>query len=268
MFVGTEAPLFSSIHLERSCFLRRNSISPIESYIDKIENILRNEEENSRSPSEPAPSANMILITYEGHPARSSQRFTSPGARDGGPTLAERVARRHGRRLDRVSGQCASSNMSFVRNQEHDWRHTMSEQARVEFDEARVQQTTKNDARRIRQRVVAALQGPARAGVRWPFELMQNAHDAGPRDGDGRVEIVFALKADRLVVSHTGKPFVAQELAALLSGGSSKEFDSDETTGRFGTGFLVTHALSTQVDVKGVLSTRNGARVFPIRTHT
>ena len=61
---------------------------------------------------------NRDLITYEGHPARSSQRFTSPGARDGGPTLAERVARRHGRRLDRVSGQCASSNMSFVRNQE------------------------------------------------------------------------------------------------------------------------------------------------------
>ena len=42
----------------------------------------------------------IFLITYEGHPARSSQRFTSPGARDGGPTLAERVARRHGRRLD------------------------------------------------------------------------------------------------------------------------------------------------------------------------
>ena len=56
--------------------------------------------------------------TLQGHPARSSQRFTSPGAGDGGPTLAERVARHHGRRLDRVSGQCASSNMSFVRNQE------------------------------------------------------------------------------------------------------------------------------------------------------
>ena len=62
--------------------------------------------------------ARSVLITYEGHPARSFQRLTSPGARDGGPTLAERVARRHGRRLDRVSGQCASSNMSFVRNQE------------------------------------------------------------------------------------------------------------------------------------------------------
>ena len=63
-----------------------------------------------------ASSVSPLLITYEGHPARHPG-FTSPGARDGGPTLAERVARRHGRRLDRVSGQCASSNMSFVRNQ-------------------------------------------------------------------------------------------------------------------------------------------------------
>ncbi len=100
----------------------------------------------------------------------------------------------------------------------------MSELARTEFDNARIQQTTQNDARRIRQRVEAAQQGPSRAGVRWPFELMQNAHDAGPRDGDEQVEIDFVLSDDRLTVSHTGKPFVAQELAAsgqsrLIRGG-------------------------------------------------
>ena len=67
-----------------------------------------------------------------------------------------------------------------------------------------------------------------------------------------------------MVVSHTGKPFIAQELAALLSGGSSKEFDSEETTGRFGTGFLVTHAVSTRVDVDGVLTTQDGPEVFHI----
>ena len=140
----------------------------------------------------------------------------------------------------------------------------MSKLARDEFDDARIQQTTQNDARRIFQRVDAAQQNPARAGVRWPFELIQNAHDAGPRDGDDRVEINFTLWEDRLVVSHTGKPFVAQELAALLSGGSSKEFDSEETTGRFGTGFLVTHAVSTRVDVDGILTTKQGSEVFHI----
>ena len=93
---------------------------------------------------------------------------------------------------------------------------------------------------------------------------MQNAHDAGPRDDNQRVEIAFVLGDDQFVVSHTGKPFVAQELAALLSGGFSKEFDSEETTGRFGTGFLVTHALSTRVDVAGVLNTHEGPEMFHI----
>ena len=43
-----------------------------------------------------------------------------------------------------------------------------------------------------------------------------------------------------------------------MSGGSSKEFDGIETTGRFGTGFLVTHAISSRVDVDGILQTADG----------
>ena len=85
------------------------------------------------------------------------------------------------------------------------------------------------------------------------------------RDDDKSVKINFTFNSNDLVVSHTGKPFTAQELAALLSGGSSKEFDDAETTGRFGTGFLVTHALSTHVDVDGVLSTQEGQEFFHIK---
>ena len=140
----------------------------------------------------------------------------------------------------------------------------MSKAAINEFNNARIQQTTQNDARRIRTRVEAALSNAPRAGVRWPFELVQNAHDAGPRDTDERVRVDFFLRDDALVVSHTGKPFDSQELAALLSGGSSKEFDDKETTGRFGTGFLVTHGVSPLVTVKGVLTTREGNEHFRI----
>ena len=140
----------------------------------------------------------------------------------------------------------------------------MSKTALAEFQEARVSQTTQNDARRIRTRVDAAQQNPTRAAVRWPFELVQNAHDAGPRGENDRVEIDFILQGDRLVVSHTGKTFTSQELAALLTGGSSKEFDDEETTGRFGTGFLVTHALSTRVDVDAILTTHEGNERFRI----
>ncbi len=140
----------------------------------------------------------------------------------------------------------------------------MSKIALEEFDGARILQTTQNDARRIYQRVKAAQENPTRASVRWPFELIQNAHDAGPSEGNNRVEINFTLSEDRLIVSHTGKPFVAQELAALLSGGSSKEFDDEDTTGRFGTGFLVTHAVSTHVAIDGLLGTQQGYEEFSI----
>ena len=140
----------------------------------------------------------------------------------------------------------------------------MSETASNEFKEARTKQEAQNDARRIRARVAEARDNPNRAAMRWPFELVQNAHDAGPRNATDLVEIKFIQKDDNLLVIHNGKPFDAQELAALLSGGSSKEFDDQETTGRFGTGFLSTHALSTRVEVAGILNTKNGLDEFYI----
>ena len=140
----------------------------------------------------------------------------------------------------------------------------MSEIALNEYSSARERQLTRNDARRILTRVDDARQKPASASRRWPFELIQNAHDAGPRAGDERVEIAFRFQGNDLAVSHTGKPFSPQELAALLSGGSSKEFDDQETTGRFGTGFLATHALSTRVDVEGIIETEEGFERFVI----
>ena len=141
----------------------------------------------------------------------------------------------------------------------------MSKTALNEYNSARERQLTRNDARRIRARVEEAQQNPGAASLRWPFELMQNAHDAGPRNGAEFVEVVFRFREGDLIVSHTGKSFSAQELAALLSGGSSKEFDDLETTGRFGTGFLATHALSTRVDVKGRIETQEGFEQFTIQ---
>ena len=139
----------------------------------------------------------------------------------------------------------------------------MSKIAHEEYKDASNRQRTRNDARTIRTKVDAA-QNTHSAGGRWPFELIQNAHDAGPRDGDKRVKISFTFKDNDLLVSHTGKPFTTEELAALLSGGSSKDFDDAGTTGRFGTGFLVTHALSTHVDVHGVIKTRKDYERFQI----
>jgi hypothetical protein len=88
--------------------------------------------------------------------------------------------------------------------------------------------------------------------------LTQNAHDPGARDGKTGVDIDLAFDGHTVLYEHDGKPFTMQDLAALLSGGSSKEFDATETTGRFGTGFLVTHVLSLQISFTGVLAAESG----------
>jgi hypothetical protein len=65
-----------------------------------------------------------------------------------------------------------------------------------------------------------------------------------------------------MIFEHDGAPFTSKELAALLSGGSSKELASEETTGRFGTGFLVTHVLADKTSLDGLLSVAKGCERF------
>ncbi len=134
----------------------------------------------------------------------------------------------------------------------------MSENALREAQAVDREQAHRKDARDILKGVDSALNSPLSSGVRWPFELLQNAHDFGAREGEDLVEIEFCQHDENLVVSHNGRIFSIPELKALLSGGSSKEFDGVETTGRFGTGFLVTHAISSRVDVDGILQTTDG----------
>ena len=97
-----------------------------------------------------------------------------------------------------------------------------------------------------------------RPGFAGPSSSSRNAHDFGAREGEDLVEVEFFQQEDNLVVSHNGRIFSIPELKALLCGGSSKEFDGVDTTGRFGTGFLVTHAISSRVDVDGILQTADG----------
>ncbi len=134
----------------------------------------------------------------------------------------------------------------------------MSSAALRQFEEARKNQLDRNEARRMWAPINQARGDTHGAGARWPFELTQNAHDPGARLGLNGVNIRVLFDGRTVVYEHDGKPFTMQDLAALLSGGSSKEIDSTETTGRFGTGFLVTHVLSLQIDFVGVLEAENG----------
>lgn len=131
---------------------------------------------------------------------------------------------------------------------------------RETFDE----QVHKALARRIHAKVRDARSDPDRAARRWPFELIQNAHDAGARAGRDGITVAFELINGVLRFEHDAAPFSMADIAALLTGGSSKGFDADETTGRFGTGFLVTHVLAERVRVAGVLEVDGEHRAFEV----
>jgi hypothetical protein len=140
----------------------------------------------------------------------------------------------------------------------------MSREALEQYQDARQHQLAKSEARHIRTRVYEARNAPHVAGLRWPFELLQNALDAGPRENRDSVAISLREETGRVIFEHDGAPFSMAELAALLSGGSSKEFDSDETTGRFGTGFLVTHVLAERTSLQGLLALDHGFEQFDL----
>ncbi|MBI4267753.1 MAG: hypothetical protein HY662_03100 [Chloroflexi bacterium] len=139
----------------------------------------------------------------------------------------------------------------------------MSKEALKGFQEAQVDQTNRNQARNIWYHVHQA-RGAHVASVRWPFELFQNALDAGPRADRSSVDISISRRDSALVFEHDGAPFSYKDLAALLSGGSNKELESADTTGRFGTGYLVTHVLSERVHLIGLLQVGNGVEQFDL----
>lgn len=126
------------------------------------------------------------------------------------------------------------------------------------------QKVYKAIALRIRTKVLGARSDLDTSARRWPFELIQNAHDAGARAGREGISLLFDLTDGILRFEHDAAPFTMDEFAALLTGGSSKDFMSTETTGRFGTGFLVTHVLSERVHVAGILDVDGTFRGFEV----
>ncbi|MBT2564704.1 DUF3883 domain-containing protein [Pedobacter sp. ISL-68] len=103
---------------------------------------------------------------------------------------------------------------------------------------------------------------------RWIWELLQNAKDCASKHGtkeERTVNIEVSLDKSTLSFAHDGIPFTLNDLLALVRRTSTKAFDnSDDNTGKFGTGFVTTHALNRLATVSGMLQARNGLKNFII----
>ena len=131
--------------------------------------------------------------------------------------------------------------------------------AREAFDNA----TYKQAADKIRQLLSAIRNNPATSAKRWVWELMQNAKDIPNKYGKVSVEIEL-VSENELQFRHNGDPFVINNITGLIRQVSSKDsLNSDEeTTGKFGTGFICTHLLSDIIDVSGILNYKGYRRFY------
>lgn len=97
--------------------------------------------------------------------------------------------------------------------------------------------------------------------TRWVWELMQNARDAARVSQDPLTVTVIQCD-DHLAFEHDGGSFSLDEVAHLIYHGSTKAEDKG-AVGEFGSGFLTTHLLSSEIRVSGRL-TRGGGFSFPL----
>ncbi len=123
-----------------------------------------------------------------------------------------------------------------------------------DLQDARDQVLVDNTAQSIFKHLDRVEDNRAVLGVRWIWELLQNARDAAGMDG---VRIQVDLSASELRFQHDGNPFTSKEIAHLVYHGSTKTEDLEDI-GQFGSGFLATHLLSRRVQVSGRIEDSNG----------
>ena len=85
---------------------------------------------------------------------------------------------------------------------------------------------------------------------RWVWELIQNAKDTIAKDPNRDcIDIRIEVEGNIVRFRHNGAPFTPEARLGLLYK-YSEDKENQESTGRFGTGFLTTHCLSKVVNIE------------------
>lgn len=99
---------------------------------------------------------------------------------------------------------------------------------------------------------------------RWVWELIQNAKDSIAGDPQrSTVNIRIEIDGDTVRFRHNGNPFTMDARFGLLWK-YSEDKENQESTGRFGTGFLTTHSLSKIVGIESNVYDEDAVRGFSV----
>jgi hypothetical protein len=160
--------------------------------------------------------------------------------------------------------QACAANRSFVKECNlFDTRHNhfINTYLYMAYSERTRSSISKNNLKLTADKVIQTLDLVREEGKksrrRWIWELMQNAKDV--KNIFGQVSIEIELSQSQLIFRHNADPFRIDNLTGLIQQVSSKPSDGqdEETTGKFGTGFISTHLLSDIILVKGIVQEPN-----------
>ncbi len=120
-----------------------------------------------------------------------------------------------------------------------------------ELEDAREQQRLNIPAKRLLEKLEPIPSNIEDLQRRWFWELLQNASDY-----NDSVDVVLELFKNKITFKHNGNPFRPIDTENLIAPDSGKDRDSNDeskTIGKFGTGFITTHILSSKIEVQGVI---------------
>jgi hypothetical protein len=122
---------------------------------------------------------------------------------------------------------------------------------RAEVQESQHEQALENAVRKILGKIKTVGARGDIAEHRFIWELLQNCCDTATSCGRDSLRVTIELGSDSFTFAHDAGWFNPEDIGALILGGSAKPFDNRDLTGRFGTGFLLSHAVSRVVTVCG-----------------
>jgi hypothetical protein len=117
-------------------------------------------------------------------------------------------------------------------------------------------------AKRLRDKLLPIKSKEEQTAKRWFWELLQNASDYNQT-----VNVRLEIDEDHVVFKHNGKPFSIQDVLNLISPDSGKDKDEvkKENIGKFGSGLVSTHILSSEIKVHGAFRSENENKLYKFK---
>lgn len=131
-----------------------------------------------------------------------------------------------------------------------------------EIEQAERKQSLSIPAKRLREKLLPLKSKEEQTARRWFWELLQNASDYNEL-----VDVRLEISDDKLVFKHNGNPFSIQDVLNLISPDSGKDRDEvkKENIGKFGSGLVATHILSSEIEVSGAFKSDDAGRLYKFK---